>query len=118
MYYSEFERNKKIEGLLEKLAYFSVGLDLLVAVATFFVIRGNESYALMLTISNYLLTIEVGFTVIIFVLLVAMKHYRKVVDTVALTSFRNKYSITTKSKGHKMLRFVLRIVLTPFSATR
>lgn len=108
-----------MEGLLEKLAYFSVVLDFLVAVATFFVIRGNESYSLMLMVSNYLLTIEVFFTVVIFVLLVGLRHYRKIVDAVALASFRNKYDAATRSrKRYKILRLALRIVLAPFASTR
>ncbi|MFI5412659.1 MAG: hypothetical protein ACHQX1_02100 [Candidatus Micrarchaeales archaeon] len=118
MYYSQFERIQRMEKLLERLAYFSVVLDFLVAVATFLVIRGVQSYSLMLTISNYLLTVEVGFTLIIFVSLVALKHYRKIIDRVAITTFRSKYPVPTYRKnGVSLLRRFLQIVLSPFVST-
>ena len=97
MYYNEFERSKRMEVFLSQLAYFSVGLDFLVAMATFLVIRGNESYSAMLMVSNYLLTIEVVFTVIIFGLLMGLRHYRKIITGVALASFRGKYPESSRN---------------------
>jgi hypothetical protein len=119
VYYSQFERIQRMEKLLERLAYFSVVLDFLVAVATFLVIRGVQSYSLMLTISNYLLTIEVGFTFVIFVSLIALKHYRKIIDKVAITTFRSRYPVPNYSRnGVSLIRRVARIILSPFVSTR
>ncbi len=108
-----------MEKLLERLAYFSVFLDFLVAIATFLVIRGVQSYSLMLTISNYLLTVEVVFALVIFVSLVALKHYRKIIDKVAITSFRSKYPVPTYSRnGVSLVKKFLQFVLSPFTSTR
>jgi hypothetical protein len=119
MYYSEFERTKKMERMLERLAYFSVVLDALVAIATFLVVRGNETYASMLMISNYLLTIEVFFTVMIFVLFVALKHYRKIIDRVAIATFRSRYPIPTYGrKPYPLFKKFLQTVLSLFASNR
>jgi hypothetical protein len=114
MYYNDFQRIKRMEKMLERLAYLSVFLDAMVAVATFLVIRGVDAYSLMLTISNYFLTIEVAFAAVIFGTLIALKHYRKIIDGVALTSFRNKYPVTRKTGVMFVFRKLLQIVLAPF----
>ncbi len=117
MYYNDFQRIKRMEKTLERLAYLSVFLDAMVAVATFLVIRGVQAYSLMLTISNYLLTIEVAFAAVIFASLVALKHYRSVIDRAALASFRNKYMASNKKVGFTLvLRKLLQIVLAPFAS--
>lgn len=118
MYYSEFQRVKRMEKLLERLAYLSVVLDAMIAVATFLVIRGVQAYSLMLTISNYLLTVEVGFAVVIFLALGALKHYRRVIDKVAIASFRSPYVPITGVNGNLLLRRFFRILLAPFASSR
>lgn len=116
MYYREFQRITKIEKILERLAYLSVILDAMVAVATFLVIRGVQAYSLMLTISNYLLTIEVGFAVVIFASLIALKHYRRVIDGVALATFRSPYVPINGVNGNLLLRKFFRTLLAPFAS--
>ncbi len=116
MYYSEFVRIQKIEKLLERLAYFSVFLDFLVAVGTYFIIRGVQSYSVLLIISNYLLMIEVAFAAIIFVALIAVKHYRKLVDKIAIGSFRSRYVPITGVNGNPTLRKFFRVILAPFAS--
>ncbi len=119
MYYSEFARVKRIEKLLERLAYFSVVLDFMVAIATFLIVRGVQSYGALLTISNYLLTIEVFVTAVILVSLVVLKQYRKIIDRVAIATFRSKYPVPTF--GHRsvsLLKKFLQIVLSPFASNR
>ena len=92
MYYSEHARVKRIEKLLEKLAYISVGLDFIIAVASFLVIRRAAFSALMLTISGDLIMIEMGVIAGLFVILMAMKHYGNLVAALEQARFRNKHA--------------------------
>ena len=88
MYYTEFARIQRMEKLLERLAYVSVGLDVFVAMATFLVTKGLPYSSFMLMLSGYLMAIEVGIAAVLFSALVALKHYRKLIDNVALGTFR------------------------------
>ncbi|MCL5430082.1 MAG: hypothetical protein M1504_01225 [Candidatus Marsarchaeota archaeon] len=91
MYYSELSRIKRIERILERLAYLSVGLDVFVAVATLLVMRGATGSSTMLLISGYLMFIEVVIAVVLFSAMISMRHYKKLADSVALNTFINKY---------------------------
>jgi hypothetical protein len=114
MYYRDFEKIQRMEKMLEKLAYLSVVFDFLVAVATFFVLRGVQSYSYLLTISSYLLTIEVVIAGILFVSLIALKHYRKLINTVALASFRSKYVPISGVNGVPLLKKFFKVILAVF----
>lgn len=114
MYYRDFEKIQRMERMLEKLAYLSVFFDFLVALATFFVLRGIQSYSYLLTISSYLLTVEVVIAGILFVSLVALKHYRKIVNGVALASFRSKYVPLSGVNSVPLIKKFFRVITTPF----
>jgi uncharacterized membrane protein len=88
MYYSSFEKIKRMERMLERLAYLSVMLDFFVAVATFFVIRGAAFSSTMLMLGGYLMLVEIVIAVVLLISLVVLKHYRKLIDGVALVRFR------------------------------
>lgn len=93
MYYSEFERIKRMERLLERLAYLSVGLDFFVAVATLLVMQGAAFSSFMLLVGGYLLFAEVLLASVMFLAMVVVKHYRRIIDGVAATTFRNRYPV-------------------------
>lgn len=81
-----------MEKLLEKLAYISVALDFIIAVASFLVIRRAAFSALMLSISGDLIMIEMGVIAVLFVSLMAMKHYGNVVAALEQARFRSKHT--------------------------
>ncbi len=115
MYYSEFERIERMERWLERLAYLSVFLDFVVAVATYMVVRGAEYSSVMLLWSGYLIGAEVVLAAFIFVSLIGLKHYRKIVNNVALSTFRTRYNYmkpaATTALG--ILSFVKYVVTFP-----
>jgi hypothetical protein len=110
IYYSEFERIKNIENLFEKLAYFSVGLDFLVAIATFLVMQEHFS-SIMLVFADYLMLFEVIIAGLILVILVILKHYRLLLDNLTERTFKNRYSknILTKTFA-KFIKFIFQLV--------
>ncbi len=93
MYYGQYARIKRMERLLERLAYLSVGLDFFVALATLLVMQGAKISSFMLLIGGYLLFAEVILASLIFIALIVVKHYRRIIDRVADATFRNKYPV-------------------------
>ncbi|MGC8571734.1 MAG: hypothetical protein ACP5RI_00910 [Candidatus Micrarchaeia archaeon] len=89
-YYSEYERIKHIETLFERLAYFSVGLDFLVALATLLVLYLHFSN-FMLEIADYLMLLEVIIASFIIVVLVVLKHYNKLIERLSDKTFKGKH---------------------------
>ena len=108
MYYSEFDRVSRIEKLLEKLAYLSVALDFFVALATYFVSRGAAFSNQMLVLSGYLMLIEVALAAVLFAAMIAMRHYRKVMEVISLHTFRNRYH--NESLAWKVVSVIKRIL--------
>ncbi len=107
MYYSEYDRVKKTEKLLERLAYISVGLDFVIALASLLVLRGAAFSGLMLTISGDLILIEMIVVSVIFVTLMALKHYSNIMDSFAGAAFKNV-------KIRKVRRTFRRVLINPF----
>ena len=79
-----------MERLFEKLAYASVGLDFLVAFASFLVIRGAAYSKLMLTIGGDLIMVEMAIIGVLFVMMLALKHYSAVMSGFASMAFKNR----------------------------
>ncbi len=99
MYYSEHARVKRIERLLEKLAYISVALDFVIALASFMVIRRVSISEIMLTISSDLIMIEMGVIVVLFVTLMAIKHYGGIVAALEQARFRSRHAKASTGFG-------------------
>ncbi|MGI0134554.1 MAG: hypothetical protein ACREBW_06325 [Candidatus Micrarchaeaceae archaeon] len=94
VYYSEFKRVKRIEKVFEGLAYASVLIDTLVAVATLLFmhgIGGSVSASTFLVFSDYLVFFEVLLAGVIFGILMVMKHYQRVIDGMSELMFKTKY---------------------------
>ncbi len=78
--------------MLERLAYISVGFDVLAAIATFFVVHEQtKAFGSLLMVSDYLIFIEVVVAGIIVALLITMKYYNKIVDRVSAAIFKLKH---------------------------
>ena len=108
MYYNELERTRRMEGILERLAYWSVGLDFFVAIATLLVMRGAAGSSFMLLVAGYLMFTEVVIVAVLFTLLIAVRHYRKVIDAFMLNTFINKYH--TENIAWKVISILKRVV--------
>lgn len=93
MYYSDYARIKRMERLLERLAYLSVGFDFFVALATLLVMQGAKISGFMLLIGGYLLFAEVALASLIFIALIVAKHYGKIIEGVADATFKNRYPV-------------------------
>jgi hypothetical protein len=96
MYYSEFMRIKGMERLLERLAYLSVGLDFIVAAATYLLMRGYSFSQTMLVWSGYLLFAEVVIACILFIAMLGMRHFKKVMRHIDIVSFKSRYRRQSK----------------------
>lgn len=106
MYYGEYQRIRRMEKFLERLAYLSVGLDFFVAVATILVIQGAKISGFILLVGGYLLFIEVVLASVIFLAMVVVKHYRKIIDGIADTTFRKRYPAERPRPKPKKLYFI------------
>ncbi len=89
MYYSELVRVKRIEKFLERLAYSSMAFDVMVAIATLFIVEGGPAYYnFVLMIGDYLIFIEVALAAVAFVSIVTLKNYKKIVKGLDRTMFK------------------------------
>ncbi|MGC8495882.1 MAG: hypothetical protein ACP5RM_01630 [Candidatus Micrarchaeia archaeon] len=92
MYYSDFEKIRLTERMLEKLAYLSVAFDVMAAVATFFAVRTTiRSFSSLLMISDYLIFIEVVIAGILVAMLVTMKYYDKILRSFNIAMFKMRH---------------------------
>lgn len=79
-----------MEELFESLAYISVGLDFIVAFASFLVIKGAAYSKLMLTIGGDLIMVEMVIIGVLFIMMLALKHYSAVMRGFASMAFKNR----------------------------
>jgi hypothetical protein len=94
MYYNEFKKIERMRSILEKIAYFSVGLDFFVAIATLLVAKGFKYSTVMLMWGGYLLFAEVVLTGMLFGVLIWLKHYNRIINNIAMLAFRTRHSGT------------------------
>jgi hypothetical protein len=89
MYYSELVRVKRIEKFLERLAYSSMAFDVMVAIATLFIVEGGPAYYnFVLMIGDYLIFVEVALAAVAFGSIVTLKNYKKIVKGFDRTMFK------------------------------
>ena len=88
MYYHEYSRINRMQKLLDRVAYISVGSDLLIAASTYLVITnvGFSNSALLL--SSYLNFVLVAIAATMFLVLIAMKAQNRVVKKARLFAFK------------------------------
>jgi hypothetical protein len=79
-----------MENLFEKLAYISVGLDFLVAFASFLAIKDAPYSKFMLTIGSQLILVEMVVIGAVFVTIFSLKHYGRIMQSFALLAFRQR----------------------------
>ncbi len=79
---------QRMEQLFEKVAYLSVALDFFVAAATFLVLRNVTYSGTLLHIGDYLILLETMIAALLFVTLMAMKHYTRVMDRFVIMNLR------------------------------
>lgn len=94
MYYSEFRRVKRVERVFEGLAYASIAIDSVVAIATLIFmhgIGGSVASNTLLIFSDYLVFVEVACAAVIFTVLMIMKHYQRVFSGMSFLMFKTKY---------------------------
>ncbi len=103
MYYTDYERVKKIEKWLERLAYISVVLDFFIALASFLVLRGDIFSSLMLSIAGDLIMVEMIIIGVLFVTLVALKHYNNILGGFALATFKNRQMRNARHTFRKII---------------
>jgi hypothetical protein len=91
MYYSELVRVRRIEKFLERMAYSSMAFDVIVAVATLFIVEGGPAYYnFILMIGDYLIFVEVALTTVAFGAIVALKNYKVIAKKLDRAMFRMK----------------------------
>ena len=88
--YSQVKRIKHVEGILEKIAYLSIVLDVFVGTATFLALRNVTYSSSLLRVGDYLIFLERLLAVLVFVLLMALKHYNTLMDSLTLLRLRKR----------------------------
>jgi len=88
MYERDVERVKKLDLMLERLAYLSIGLDFIVAIATLLLMKGLKFSMSLLLISDYLIFAEVIIAAALFIIMFAIRHYQKILEAMAEFSYR------------------------------
>ncbi|MDE1767761.1 MAG: hypothetical protein KGH67_05340 [Candidatus Micrarchaeota archaeon] len=73
MYYNSYHRMKRMKELMEKIAYASVGSDILIAASTYLVIKNVDHSGSLLMLSDYLDFLVVAIVIALFLALVAVK---------------------------------------------
>jgi len=83
MLYSNIERIRKIRKMIELIAYGSLALDFAIAIVTLVSVNAyirNFSISEILFGLNVALTVEVILTSILFLALLFLSHYEKIID--------------------------------------
>ncbi len=89
MYYSELVRVKRIEKFLERLAYSSMAFDVMVAVATLFIVEGGPGYYnFVLMMGDYLIFVEVALATLAFTSIITLKNYKAIAKKFDRLMFR------------------------------
>jgi hypothetical protein len=102
MLYNELKRIKRLKKILEYIAYGSLGLDAAIAVVTLVSVNiYKKQLSQVLLYLNYSLTVEVLISVVIFLALVILSHYEKIIDRFAEIGFKIKLGIERDSKRKK-----------------
>ncbi len=94
MLYKELNRIERLKKLLEYVAYGSLGLDAAIAIVTLVsvnIYKGQLDQILLYL--NYSLTVEVLISVVLFLALVVLSHYEKLIDGFAEIGFKIKLSM-------------------------
>ncbi len=103
MYYKQYSRIRRMQDLLEKIAYVSVGTDFLIAGSTYLVLRDIPLSNSLLMVSDYLDFVIVAAVVIMFSLVVLMKGQDAVVKKAKLAAL--KWPVTRS--GMRQLKLFL-----------
>ena len=74
MYYKAYHRIKRTQNLLEKVAYISVGSDILIAASTYLVLRNVAYSNSLLLLSDYIDFLFVAIAVSLFLAAVILRH--------------------------------------------
>ncbi len=74
MYYGELSRIKRMQKLLNRVAYISVGTDFLIAISTYLVINNVPFSSSALLISDYVDFVMVAVIATIFLFLLIIKY--------------------------------------------
>ncbi len=90
MYAKDIQRVKRLDIILERLAYLSIGLDFIVAIATLLLMKGLKFSASLLMIGDYLIFAEVIIAAVLFLIIFAIRHYQKVLEAMAEFLYRAK----------------------------
>lgn len=89
MRYSDIKRIKRIKKILEYIAYgslaFDVGIALITLISTHFYAKSLET---ILTYLNYGLTGVVLVSLFLFVTMLLLSHYEKIIESFASMGFR------------------------------
>ncbi|MGC8479009.1 MAG: hypothetical protein ACP5NE_03755 [Candidatus Micrarchaeia archaeon] len=88
MYARDIRRLKRLDLILERLAYLSIGLDFIVAIATLLLMKGLKFSMSLLMISDYLIFAEVIIAGALFLIMFAIRHYQKILEAMAEFSYR------------------------------
>ncbi|MGC8776655.1 MAG: hypothetical protein ACP5P2_01775 [Candidatus Micrarchaeia archaeon] len=91
MRYSDLARIKKIKKMLEYIAYGSLALDVGIAIVTLVSVHYYaKEISTILTFLNYGLTAVVLVSLILFLALLFLSHYEKIIEKFADLGFRLK----------------------------
>jgi hypothetical protein len=102
MLYNELKRIERLKKMLEYIAYGSLGLDAAIAVVTLISVNiYKKQLSQILLYLNYSLTVEVLISVVLFLALVVLSHYEKVIDGFAEIGFKIKLGMERNSKRRK-----------------
>ncbi len=88
--YARVKRIKRMEDMLSKLAYLSVALDAFVGAATLLALRNVTYGSSLLQVGDYLIFVETLLAVFVFVLLLVLKHYTTLIDSLLLITLRKR----------------------------
>ncbi len=87
-HHAKLTRAKKVAKTLEIVAYVSLFFDAAIAIVTLISLHLQESLAEVTTLLNYGLTIIIVIAFILFVLLVTLSRYQRIIDELILINTR------------------------------
>ncbi len=97
--YENLSRAKKLKGWLEKLAYISVILDILITLVSLASLKSSTLTSTFLLYIDYVLAAEMILVIILFITMLFLSHYENIIERLSLMRRRRSVAKVRKRRA-------------------
>jgi len=102
------EKIAKIRKMIDKLAYLSLALDILIAIISSLILLGIQNSKFLLLPISYMLSFVVFLSIFLFLVLLWFKHQEKILDLILQRKYRYIPETSFRKKAKKKIKEIWR----------